>query len=357
MDDRLRHRAIILLGILLTASVLAGCLGRPFGTSDLPVNVSRASSRDDQFPVLAGNIVVWEGGRAPDSRVYISDVSEDPPVAKRITGVNSFQQRPHTDGSGIVWMDARNQSAEGSGGRWEIRHRNLGTGFEQVLTNGTGEFTFPVIDGQWVAWIEWNPEARTRDIVVYDLEARGISHRLTGDTLRHTNPIIDRSRMIFVADESFRPGEPLDAQRLTVLDLETGNRTVIPWWENVGTRLAPGAYDLDGNLVVWEQLQEDPDPQKRARRFFLHDLASGDRRELTMGGPSRANPSLDGRNIAWADSEGRTFSIYYGDLDGNNFQQLSPSTLLATMPHANSGRVVFVSAGSGGDAEVFLWRG
>ena len=180
---------------------------------------------------------------------------------------------------------------------------------DAVFTRVTGEKGF--FDSRVVFVDETgSKEKRRKRMAVMDMDGANVKYLTAGDSLVVTPRFSPSAQM--VAFMSFRDNEP----RVTLLDLETGQREVVGNFP--GMTFAP-RFSPDGQRVILSLSDGS------SSNLYTMDLKSRATTRLTDGGSIDTSPSYspDGQQIAFESDRGGTQQIYVMSAGGGDARRIS----------------------------------
>ena len=161
-----------------TQSVYLKELGGP---PSAPISAFTGQFRPD----ISGDDIVWSqnGGGLVGGGIFQKDL-----VTSNITPLSSFFDNvgvgePAVDGDNVVWATSG-----------KVRHGNLATGVQQVLSSAS-VIGAPAIDGNLVVWTEFS-SIDGSDVFVYDLST-GVKMPITTASGRQEEPRVSGNRVIW----------------------------------------------------------------------------------------------------------------------------------------------------------------
>lgn len=244
-------------------------------------------------PQISGNRIIWDDGRLgnPDWNVYLFDIdllNDGNPITepeRRISPVDGFPQAVGgIDGDRIVFTDWRH-----GGSNTEIYLFNLSTGTEQRITTNNAQQRNPQISGGKIVWIDQRNDVNW-DIYMYDAST-GLETAIASGVATQLFPDISGDKVTWKEGSS-----------IIVLDLTTGARNTIK--SCVAATCRPR---ISGNRVVYSD-EIDGDLE-----VFMYDLETSQEIRITNNGLEQSSPAVSGTKIAWRDSRGGNYDLYYAD--------------------------------------------
>ncbi len=285
---------------------------------------------NQENPVAAGDIVVWEDDSMDISSIYLHNFSTG--ETKRISEQGSRQYSPHTDGQYVVWIDNKS-------GEQHISLYNISTGKTKKITTISSEKRSPKVEYPYVVWSDY--KNKTWEIMAYNIS--------TGETKTIAKHNYGFLRGEFNSDGSRRAH--YDAQLSIAI---SGDKIV--WtdfrnqnWDLYGANLKSGEQfpvvvaqrdqlspDLDGNLLVYQDYSD------YNWDIYLYDFDSDSTKVICNAGRDQENPSISDGFVAWQDFRNQRWDIYGYDLNANREIPLVSKARHQTHPTVSNGRVIFM---------------
>ena len=241
---------------------------RPFAVSTSPYGQT--------LPDTDGTTVVWMDAR-PRKSVSIGDTANLKNAfdiyAARLSDKKEFlvasgpnlRSRPHVSGNIIVWADFRDTTAVDDPEAGDIYMYDMSTGQTTQVTNDPHAQFQPQTNGKQIVWIDCRNEVAKQnncDIYGYDIASKQ-EFRLTSDAAQPTDTAMDGNTVIWGDSRHQDQSHPSDAD-IYGYDLTT--KQEFPIHVGPGTQAYPDVY---GNLVVWQQY-ESP----KGQNFYGYDLGT-----------------------------------------------------------------------------------
>lgn len=297
----------------------------------VPAQVTTDPARQGR-PEVYGDTIVWKDLRNGNWDVFQYDIPTG--IEQSVSTDPAYQNLPVTNGFVIVWQDDRN-------GDNDIYMRDEVLGLEQPLVTGPGNQGLPAISGNKVVFVD--DSSGSNDIYVIDLVTRSVEP-VCIDAASQWQPRIDGSRIIwqdsrsgkwdiylYDMDNPVTDGQPVvdGPGDHTVGDID-GQRVV--WQDHIGTQydisvkdLSTGIIEpvtsdaafqgsprLSGDLVVWEDFRNDPDPLDSYYDYdiYMKDLTSGIESPLADGPSIQARPAVDRETVVWEDTVSGNYDVW-----------------------------------------------
>lgn len=273
-----------------------------------PERVLDESANYQSFPVIDGNLVVWERlvSRPGDGLAYQVEYMRlgegcpgSPGCTRVVPGYLNRWTVPAVSGSRIVWADIRNGSRD-------VIMFDVDSGAEQVIAGGPGDQVEPAIDGNLVAWIANSDYSlgtpRVNDLYVLDLDT-GMTRQLTFDAGKNLQqqPAVSGSRIAFRQQASL--GSP-DKSGIWIMDLAEPAGAARMVSHGNGAEINP---DIDGDLITWEVMA-------RTDVIWLQDLSTGVSQKLSQATAYAGVPAISGSDVVWQDDREGLRAIYHNRL-------------------------------------------
>ena len=195
-------------------------------------------------------------------------------------------------------------------GHWgggEIFSVDLDTGEWTQLTDDGHPKNLVAISADYLAWTD---ERRSdtgssrdpEDVFVRDLRT-GEERRITEEPASYRHLQISGSRLVWLEDRNKRLEDRNKGylgyairEDIYVYDLERDELVPVA----VGGSAKRVWPRIDGDIVIWAD-----DRTKRNRfRIYMHDLSTGEERELAVPWESYPQPTVEGRRVTWRAQEG-----------------------------------------------------
>ncbi len=285
---------------------------------------------NQKFPVLAGDIMVYEDHLGGSPSIFMYDFSTK--GTKRISSTGNSQYASHTDGKYVVWIDSTFQVQS-------INLYNIASGETTKITNVASEKRGPKVDYPWVVWSEYRNSS-------WDVYAYNISTKETKRVAKHNYGFL---RQEF--DSSGNRRAHHDGQIVVTI---SGDRVV--WtdfrnqkWDLYGADLNSGvefsviteARDqfspfLDGERLVYQ------DNRDYRSNIYLYDFSTGQSKLICGALRDQESPKISGNLVVWQDFRNQRWDIFGYDLNTGKEMVLSGKQLHQTYPSISGNRVVFM---------------
>ncbi len=285
---------------------------------------------NQKFPVVAGDIMVYEDHLGGSSSIFIYDYSTK--GTKRISSTGSSQYAPHTDGQYVVWID-------NSFHVQSINMYNIASGETSKLTNVASEKRSPKVDYPWVVWSDYRNSS-------WDIYAYNISTKETKKIAKHNYGFL---RQEFDSEGNRRAHH--DGQVVVTISNDR-----IVWtdfrnqkWDLYGANLGSGEefsvvtgmrdqYSpfLDGERLVYQ------DNREYRSNIYLYDFTTGQSKLICGALRDQEFPKISGDIVVWQDFRNQRWDIYGYDLKVGKEIVMSGKQLHQTHPSINGNRLVFM---------------
>ncbi len=264
------------------------------GRGDLPEELPVCTaSRDQAYPKIYNNRIVWQDERNGDWDIYLYDLS----IGKetQITKDPSDQRDPAIYGNKIVWQDERN-------GAWDIYMYDISTGKETQITKDPSNQGFPEIYSNRIVW----QDARNgrSDIYMYDIST-GKETQITDNDSWQEAPAIYDNKIVW-QDE--RNGD----RDIYMYDISTGKETQIT--DDDSQQKVPLIY---GNKIVWA------DNHAENYDVYIYDISTGKKTRITNDFVDQAPLSIYGNKITLEDERNGNWDIYIYDISTGKETQIT----------------------------------
>lgn len=327
------------LTFALSVATLAACadqsttpnmedLTPPLRTSVATGTTTQITSRNSGNPKISGNRIVWLDSRNNSTTqrdIYGYDLSTGREAAI-VTDPPGLRQWADVGGDWVVWADFGT-------GTMVLFVKNVVTGEQIQLTNGTVYPSIPSLSGRYVAW----HDSRTgrSEVYLYNLITR-TETKLTTSRNGGTSPQISGDRVLWSEWPSTNP--------FFVHNLTSGTTTQLPfdpYAEYRGSGYTTERPVLAGNYVAWLAGPDQPNMY-----LYAADLRTGAVARLSEQGTWRSGLSSSGDRVVWQDRRSGNEDIYMYDFAVGTETAVAISPANEVGANIDGDRIVWSSNGA-----------
>jgi beta propeller repeat protein len=313
------NRNLLNLGVLGLMLCMTCSWATAYDTVVFPICTD---TNDQLYPVINGNIVVWQDGRDPNHDIYGYDLLNQTEFA--ICTDTSDQDVHAVSGSIVVWDDLRN-------GDWDIYGYDLLTQTEFPICTEPNDQAYPAISGTMVVGQEYHDG--DNDIYGYNLLNQS-RFAVCEDTNSQHNPAISGSIVVW---QDYRNGDAdiygydLVSQSEFRITTDTNDQrspgisdNIVVWGDERNGNSDIYGYDLlnqtefpictdtngqyvyavSGSIVVWDDYRNaDAD-------IYGYDLLNQTEFPICTDANSQSGPAISGNVVVWHDYRNGNWDIY-----------------------------------------------
>jgi hypothetical protein len=233
-----------------------------------------------QAPQTDGASAVWRDEW--DGGIYTAQFGGSPVL---VTAGDRQPQSPDIDGDTVVWAEEETPGGECCSAN--IMGANLTTGQSLAIATTTAYETAPSIDGNWVAWVQFEPDAGGLTVMARDLSTMADPIPLAQQNVASTRrPAIDDGRVVWMVTVPADDGTT-ETDELWMVTIG-GEPELLAEAESGQIE----SYDIGGDSVVYTTAIEGSIEQT----IHVRNLSTGDDQALPISGRAVAT---DGRYIAF----------------------------------------------------------
>jgi len=281
-------------------------------------------------PVIVGDKVVWMGYTNHNWNIYAFDFQTN--SLRQITNELRDQMYPFVYGNKIVWQGSRPNSV-GS----DIYLYDLQTNTKTKITDNSYGSIEATISGNKMTWTELNYDhiPSTARIYLYDLDT-GLRNVLTPAAEHNYRSMVDGNRVVWT-----RYITADDLYDIRALDLD--NNQEIKITDDPYIQYSPC---ISGDKAVWV------DRRNGNSEIYLYNFTTGQTRRITVNGAAQFEPWIHGNRIVWMDQrdiQGNVFNddIYLFDLTTNTEQRVTNNHSQQYYPSIYGKRIVWTDLEGG----------
>ncbi len=297
-------------------------------------------------PNLAGNTLVYDD--CADASGICKVKVLDRATRQQYTAATTwFGGQPTTDGSHVVWTDARNKTStrrDELHNNLDIYAANLSDNADYPVTNTPGKQEDAVIAGNIVVWSDSRNASNTEDagdIYMYDFSTG--KERLVSDSPHAERHPVTNGKVVVWEEYPLSTSQSSDydvniygyeiatGKRFTVADAAGAQMEPAIWGNTVvyassgrddndiygydiaakktfpvikapGQQFAPSVY---GNIVVWQDGRADPyghGGPLLASDIYGYDLNAKKEFPIIVGSAIHSSPKISGNTVVWVDT-------------------------------------------------------